>query len=116
MGGPECVSSLFVGRIQWRQVVWGVALQFIFGLLILRWNVGREIFSCLGHKVSKRPVLNRFHDVGYLVIWNNVYTLIFGGMCRYLEETEIVFANQLKKFAHELKVHLKIVFPNQSLR
>ncbi len=43
----------FLGRIQWRQVVWGVALQFIFGLLILRWNVGREIFSCLGHKVSK---------------------------------------------------------------
>lgn len=27
-------------------------LQFLFGLLILRWDFGKEIFHCLGDKVS----------------------------------------------------------------
>jgi hypothetical protein len=50
--GLYILHNDFLGRIQWRQVVWGVGLQFIFGLLILRWSIGREIFSCLGHKVT----------------------------------------------------------------
>ena len=45
------VFSKHPGRIRWRHVMWGLALQFIFGLLILRWNVGQNIFDCLGKKV-----------------------------------------------------------------
>ena len=36
----------------WRHVVWGLGLQFVFGLLILRWEVGKAVFGCLGRKVS----------------------------------------------------------------
>lgn len=46
------IFSKHPSRIDWRQVFWGVGLQFIFGLIILRWPIGREIFECLGHKVE----------------------------------------------------------------
>ena len=36
----------------WRHVVWGLGLQYVFGLLILRLEVGRAVFGCLGRKVS----------------------------------------------------------------
>jgi len=39
-------------RIRWRSVVWGLTLQFIFGLIILRWKVGRQVFQCLGDKMT----------------------------------------------------------------
>ena len=46
------VFSRHPGRIRWRHVIWGLALQFIFGLFILRWSVGQNIFDCLGKKVQ----------------------------------------------------------------
>ena len=27
-------------------------MQFLFGLMILRWNVGRQVFQCLGDKIT----------------------------------------------------------------
>ncbi|XP_077291965.1 putative transporter YutK isoform X2 [Arctopsyche grandis] len=39
-------------KVIWRPVVWGVALQFIMGLITIRWSVGRDIFQCIGDKVS----------------------------------------------------------------
>ena len=41
-------------QIVWRHVVWGLSLQFIFGLLILRWNYGKMFFDCIGDKVLTR--------------------------------------------------------------
>merc|ERR1719219_1880966 len=39
-------------RIRWRSVIWGLSLQFLFGLMILRWNIGRQVFQCLGDKIT----------------------------------------------------------------
>jgi hypothetical protein len=39
-------------KINWRQVTWGLVLQFIFGLGILRWKPGRLFFECMGKKVD----------------------------------------------------------------
>ena len=36
----------------WRHVVWGISLQFIFGLLVLRWPTGQSVIQCLGDKVT----------------------------------------------------------------
>ena len=44
--------SAHPGYVQWRTVVWGVVLEFIMGLLVLRWPTGRDIFQCLGDKVT----------------------------------------------------------------
>ncbi|XP_059082327.1 solute carrier family 28 member 3-like [Tigriopus californicus] len=48
-------------KINWRQVTWGLALQFIFALLILRWEFGRDVVDCLGEKISQ---LLSFTDAG----------------------------------------------------
>ena len=71
----SCNNAL---RVVWRHVVWGVTLQFLFGLLILRWvgskvlgfqvklfdlrwPVGKAAFGCLGKKVS---IFLDYTDVG----------------------------------------------------
>ena len=83
--GLGFVFSRHPGRVVWRHVVWGVTLQFIFGLLILRWvevinspetshflpaghdhivtrwPVGKAAFGCLGKKVS---IFLDYTDVG----------------------------------------------------
>lgn len=40
-------------RIKWRPVVCGAILQFILGVLFIRWPVGRSIFECFGNKVAR---------------------------------------------------------------
>nr|XP_053631826.1 solute carrier family 28 member 3-like [Cherax quadricarinatus] len=40
------------GKVRWRHVVWGMGLQFLLGLIILRWSLGRAIFQCVADKVS----------------------------------------------------------------
>ena len=37
---------------RWRPIAWGLFLQFIFGLLILRWEVGAKVFGCIGQKTQ----------------------------------------------------------------
>ena len=39
-------------QVQWRQVIWGLILQFVFGLMVLRWPTGRHVFNCIGQRVS----------------------------------------------------------------
>ncbi|KAF2904936.1 hypothetical protein ILUMI_01239 [Ignelater luminosus] len=40
------------GQINWNLVIWGLLIQFAFGLLTIRWDVGRNIFECLGNKTT----------------------------------------------------------------
>ncbi|KAF5279900.1 hypothetical protein FQA39_LY18198 [Lamprigera yunnana] len=39
-------------HIKWRPILWGLILQFLFGLLTIRWDVGRNIFKCIGNKTT----------------------------------------------------------------
>lgn len=39
-------------QINWRPIIWGLILQFILGLITLRWPVGRSIFQCVSGKVA----------------------------------------------------------------
>ncbi|XP_074028494.1 uncharacterized transporter YutK [Leptinotarsa decemlineata] len=39
-------------KIRWRIIIWGLILQFVFGLLTIRWKVGRNILQCFGDKVE----------------------------------------------------------------
>jgi len=41
-----------VFQIKWRPVIWGLYIQFVLGLIIIRWSVGRSIFQCIGDKVA----------------------------------------------------------------
>eukprot|EP00794_Sanderia_malayensis_P000551 gene551-1208_t len=48
-------------RVVWRPVLWGLALQFVFGILILRTTAGRQFFKWLGDRVS---IFLAFSDTG----------------------------------------------------
>lgn len=48
----EFLEALAKYQIQWRTVIWGLILQFILGLITLRWSVGRSIFQCVSGKVT----------------------------------------------------------------
>lgn len=39
-------------QIKWRPVFWGLILQFVLGVLTLRWAVGRSVFQCISDKVA----------------------------------------------------------------
>ena len=58
-------------EINWRQVTWGLVLQFIFGLGILRWTPGRLFFECIGQKVDR---FLSFTDVGSAFIYGHLIT------------------------------------------
>uniref|UniRef100_A0A1A9WK06 Sodium/nucleoside cotransporter n=1 Tax=Glossina brevipalpis TaxID=37001 RepID=A0A1A9WK06_9MUSC len=38
--------------IKWRQITTGIAVQFLLGIVCIRWSVGRNIFHCIGNKVA----------------------------------------------------------------
>ena len=40
-------------EINWRQVTWGLVLQFILALIILRWPTGKSVIDCIGSKIEK---------------------------------------------------------------
>lgn len=46
------MSFFFPLQISWRPLLWGLSIQFVLGLLVLRWPVGQAVFSCLGDKVT----------------------------------------------------------------
>lgn len=45
-------NQVYSGFIVWRHVLWGLGLQFILGIVILRWSVGKNVFDCIGRKVK----------------------------------------------------------------
>ncbi|KAK0075455.1 hypothetical protein PV326_011569 [Microctonus aethiopoides] len=46
------IFSKYPRQINWRPVIWGLILQFAFGLITIRWSIGRAIFKCLSDKVA----------------------------------------------------------------
>ncbi|CAK1593458.1 unnamed protein product [Parnassius mnemosyne] len=46
------VFSSSPGRIKWRTVSMGLLLQFIFGLIFIRWDSGRLALQCFSDKVA----------------------------------------------------------------
>lgn len=39
-------------RVNWYQVMWGLLLQFLLGLAVLRWRHGRDALQCIADKVK----------------------------------------------------------------
>ena len=67
--------------IKWKTVVWGIVLQFIFGLLVLRWTTGERFMSGAGEVVNK---LLSYANVGA--------TFVFGSLADPAGKAGFVFA------------------------
>lgn len=85
-------------QINWSPVFWGLLLQFGFGLFTLRWEVGRNIFGCLGNKTTDL--------LGYAV---NGSAFVYGDL---LVKKEGVFAFQVPTYLDEKNktFHAVVVF------
>jgi len=46
------LTSTHPHRVKWRPVLWGIGLQFVLGVLILRWNAGYHFFRFVGNQVK----------------------------------------------------------------
>ncbi|XP_035677803.1 sodium/nucleoside cotransporter 1-like [Branchiostoma floridae] len=44
------IFSKSPGKVKWRPVLWGLSLQFVLGLFVLRTSVGYDVFKFLGDK------------------------------------------------------------------
>ena len=57
------------GKVQWKTVLWGIALQLVFGVLILKTGPGRSLFLYLGQGVN-----------GILACTREGTSLVFGAL------------------------------------
>ncbi len=57
-------------------MLWGVTLQFLFGIAILRWSLGKDIFKCIGDKVS---TFLEFTDSGSSFVFGYLVTGVLDG-------------------------------------
>ena len=51
--GVACAISSHRRLFPWRTVIWGIVLQFIFAVLILKTPWGAEVFNLTGRAVQK---------------------------------------------------------------
>ncbi|XP_045133798.1 solute carrier family 28 member 3-like isoform X2 [Portunus trituberculatus] len=65
------VFSTAPRKVRWRHVAWGMALQFILGMMILRWPLGKSVFKCAGDKVS---AFLAFTDAGSGFVFGKIVT------------------------------------------
>ncbi|XP_033101813.1 solute carrier family 28 member 3-like isoform X2 [Anneissia japonica] len=65
------VFSKHPGEVKWRPVLWGLMLQFLLGLFVLRTNIGFEIFEWLGDKAT---LFLEFTDAGSKFLFGELYT------------------------------------------
>ncbi|KAK2570891.1 Solute carrier family 28 member 3 [Acropora cervicornis] len=101
--------------VKWRPVLWGLALQFIFGLLILRTSFGFKLFSGLGEEVA---FFLDYSDVGAAFVFGPTFkanffafkvlpTVIFFSsfisVCYYLGIMQLV----VKKIAWLMQITMK---------
>ncbi|XP_067884977.1 solute carrier family 28 member 3-like [Heterodontus francisci] len=64
------IFSKHPGKVRWRTVFWGLALQFIFGLIILRTESGFYAFQWMGKQVQ---IFLDYTDAGSKFLFGEAY-------------------------------------------
>ncbi|XP_036595460.1 solute carrier family 28 member 3-like [Trichosurus vulpecula] len=64
------IFSKYPTRVFWRSVFWGIGLQFLLGLLILRTTAGFEAFNWLGNQVQ---IFLESSDTGAIFVFGDNY-------------------------------------------
>ena len=61
----------------WNTVVWGLSLQFVFALLVLRTSVGYDVFKWLAERVEEYI---GYTDAGVIFVFGEKYVDHFFAM------------------------------------
>jgi CNT family concentrative nucleoside transporter len=70
--------------INWRTVAWGLSLQVLFALIVLKTAVGQRVFSTLGAGINKLLGFAGvgssfvFGPLGDKVVWPRIMTTVLG--------------------------------------
>ncbi|KAB7507749.1 hypothetical protein Anas_05105, partial [Armadillidium nasatum] len=56
-------------KIKWTQIIWGIGLQYLLGILIFNWAIGKAFFHCFAGKVQK---FLQFTDVGSTFVFGEL--------------------------------------------
>ncbi|OLC51461.1 MAG: Na+ dependent nucleoside transporter domain-containing protein [Acidobacteria bacterium 13_1_40CM_65_14] len=70
--------------INWTTVAWGLSLQIVFAVLVLKTSLGQRVFSTLGDGINKLLGFSRvgaslvFGPLGDASIWGRAMTNVFG--------------------------------------
>ncbi|VDI79233.1 pyrimidine nucleoside transport protein [Mytilus galloprovincialis] len=72
------MTSRSPSKIKWTPVIWGILLQFLFGLIILRWPIGYGFFQFIAGQIS-----------AFLSYTDNASKIVFGE--EGIKEHPIVF-------------------------
>jgi len=59
-----------VSQVNWQTVLWGIGLQFVFAIAVLRWPAGYAAFKWLGDRVSK---FLAYTDTGSKFVFGDSY-------------------------------------------
>ncbi|XP_074850270.1 solute carrier family 28 member 3 isoform X1 [Carettochelys insculpta] len=65
------IFSKYPTRVAWRPVFWGIGIQFILGLLILRTKAGFGVFNWLGRQIQ---IFLEYADDGAKFVFGEKYT------------------------------------------
>ncbi|XP_015792218.1 sodium/nucleoside cotransporter 2 [Tetranychus urticae] len=79
--GISYLLSVNRPAIQWSQVIWGITLQFLMANLVLKTQLGKSIFQCIGDKI-----------VAFLNFTDEGSKFVFGSLVNGISGTESIFA------------------------
>nr|XP_032809174.1 solute carrier family 28 member 3 isoform X1 [Petromyzon marinus] len=65
------ICSKHPTRVKWRPVIWGVGIQWVFGIIILRTEAGLDAFEWLGSQVQ---TFLDYADAGSKFVFGDLYT------------------------------------------
>ncbi|CAM9410900.1 solute carrier family 28 member 3 [Lampetra fluviatilis] len=65
------ICSKHPTRVKWRPVLWGVGIQWVFGIIILRTEAGLDAFEWLGSQVQ---TFLDYTDAGSKFVFGDLYT------------------------------------------
>jgi concentrative nucleoside transporter, CNT family len=82
--GIAVVLSANRRAINWRTVAWGLSLQVVFAILVLKTTIGQQVFTTLGDGVNKLlgfagvGAAFVFGPLGTAAVWSRAMTNVFG--------------------------------------
>lgn len=80
------IFSAHPRKVVWKHVFSGIILQFLLGLLVLRWRLGQDVFNCLSNKTKR---FLEFTDDGSSFVFGYLVTGVLKGIT---QSQEPVFA------------------------
>ncbi len=94
-------------RVDWRLVLWGVALQFVFALVILKTAPGKLVFDYA--RLAMTAVLD-FTDIGSRFLFGNLISdLSIGAILAFKVLPVVIFISSLMGILYHLNVIQRVV-------